>query len=85
MNVKITCLGWNRAPANLAMYCPYGYRTYLCVAENGIICRQHIAVTDKNDEQIKDGIYELSDSDWSYDNPRWEELAEKDCEEIEIA
>lgn len=85
MKVKIQCMGWTRAPVGDEMYLPYGYRTYLCVAENGIVCYQHIAVTDKSDEQIPDGTYELKDEDWSFDNPKWEKMAEEDCEQIEVA
>lgn len=85
MKVKIQFMGWSKAPGNAEIYCPFGYRTYLCIAENGIICYQHIAIVDKQDDVIKDGEYELPDSDWSYDNPKWEALAEQDCEEIEVA
>lgn len=82
MKVKIQCLGWTKAADNLEWQIPYGYYTYLCTAANGIVVKQYIAKTDPNNGPIPDGEYELSDEDWSFDNPRWDK--EIICEEIEI-
>lgn len=76
MKVKITNYGWNGG-SSASMYTPW-YR-YLCQAANGIITWVNTS------QYIEDGEYELSDKDWSWDNPRWDAEADSDCEIIEVA
>ena len=72
MKVKVEKGGWHSGFAPL--FAPYW--TYTLSAENGIITAIY------STQDYEDGIYELPDEDWSYDNPRWDK--EIDCEEIEI-
>ena len=81
MKVKITCLGWTKAPNNLEWQMPYGYYSYLCEAENGIVTKQYIAKQEADGVNIPNGVYDLTDADWSYDNPIWDK--EVICEEIQ--
>lgn len=77
MKVKIEQIGWRRAPETMEAMIPYGYYGYLCTAENGIVVWQYIARSAPDDLGIPSGEYELADADWSYDNPRWEKIAEQ--------
>lgn len=74
MKVKIQNMGWccGFAPLFVDWY------RYLCQAANGIITWVNTS------QYILDGEYELPDEDWSYDNPRWEQEAQQECEEIEV-
>lgn len=63
MLVKIENWGWN-APLPCTLGIPY--YTYLCIARNGIVVQLSSTV------KIESGEYELSDEEWSLDNPRWD-------------
>lgn len=75
MTVKLEHWGWHRAPDNLTWLLPNGYHRYLAVAANGIVVFIH---TPAGESVIPDGEYELADKDWSLDNPKWEQLEERD-------
>lgn len=79
MKVKIQCMGWSKAPNGQEYLMPEGWYRYLCIAANGIVTFVNTT------QQIVEGEYELADSDWDYENPRWEKEMEQDCEEIEVA
>lgn len=79
MKVKIEHRGWCRCAPNIEFMFPHGYHRYLCTAANGIIVYIHIPA---DGSVIDDGDYELPDKDWSYDNPKWEQMEERDVDYI---
>lgn len=79
MKVKLEHKGWHRAPPNIEHMLPHGYHKYLAIAANGIMI--FICQPAENDV-VEDGSYDMPDSFWSYDNPLWDELAEKDEDHI---
>lgn len=79
MRVKLEHRGWCRAAPNIEYMFPHGYHNYLATAENGIIVTIRVPA---GDAVIPDGEYEMRDEDWSYDNPKWEQMEERDVDYV---
>lgn len=70
MKVSIENWGWHCGHSG-TFFTPW--YSYLCKAANGIITWVHTT------QYIQTGEYELSDEEWSLDNPRWDD---EKCEEV---
>lgn len=74
MKVQVKQRGWSKAPDCIEWQHPDGYYNYLLIAANGIVCLHH-EWADSN-KLIPEGEYDMPDSMFDYDDPKWEAESE---------
>lgn len=76
MKAKVVFMGWSKAPTAIEWLHPYGYYNYLITGANGMIF--HYAEWADSNKLLEDGEYDLPDSMFNPDDPKWD----SDNEEI---